>query len=431
VARILLVDDDPDQIEIRQMILEREGHPVIAAATVEEAAGACRDSVLDVVLMDLAIPDPADGQRLIRELRAARPELPIYVLSGWTSHFERCTERKMVQQVLQKPVKTELLLNLLRTVFALALLVLAPTVKADEITAHAPILFGRPDTAGGTSDEPLLMYCERKQDSGNTILEYTVVFSNEDGGTSTRALMARWGRTTDIEHVYRVMLAPGGKVLSEVIQTRDHKDVKFEGSYEGLRPQLAVITKNNMVGPGNNGRRFELAPKLVDLSGASREQVMDDHPWIYRRTSEELAAEGKVRPFGAVDGEKISDPRNYVYIEAKVSNRDSRWAAAVRLRGSPIWRQSHLGRPDYAIERSGWARTSVELPPGTPAEAVAEIGFECLVEGKATAGECRVEAVRKVFLLGGNYEPRPPIWSLDRTVAVESGKMASFALHGN
>lgn len=412
------------------MILEREGFAVVSATSADEAMEACREAAPDVVLMDLALPEPADGQRLIRGLRTVSAEMPIYVLSGWTAHFERSTERQMVQHVLQKPVKTDLLLRLLRAVAMVALL-LAPCGVAADIAEYAPVLFGRPDTAGGTSDEPLLMYCERKSEGENTILEYTVIFSNEDGGTSTRALMARWGRATDIEHVYRVTLGRGGRVVSEIIQTRDHKDVKFDGAYEGRRPLLAVITRNNMVGPGNSGRRFALKPKLVDLSGASREQVMDDHPWIYRRMAEELASEGKLRPFGRVDGEKISDPRNYVYIEAKIANRDSRWAAAVKVRGSRVWRQSHLGRPDYAIERSGWVRTAIELPPGTRAEAIGQIGFECLVEAKATAGECRVEAVRKVFLLGENYEPGRSIWSLGNSVTVESGKLAAFSVHGN
>ena len=35
-------------------------------------------------------------------------------------------------------------------------------------------------------------------------LRYSVVFSNEDGGTPSDRLMATWGRLTDIEYVYAV-----------------------------------------------------------------------------------------------------------------------------------------------------------------------------------------------------------------------------------
>ena len=65
------------------------------------------------------------------------------------------------------------------------------------------MLFARLNTVGRFSDIPLLLYCERLKDEGEDVLQYTVIFSNEDGGTSTRTLMARWGRTTDIEYVYR------------------------------------------------------------------------------------------------------------------------------------------------------------------------------------------------------------------------------------
>src|SRR5215475_8908100 len=65
--------------------------------------------------------------------------------------------------------------------------------------ARAPIIYARPDTVGKYSDVPLLTYYESERPGANDRLAYTVIFSNEDGGTQTTALMARWGRTTDIE----------------------------------------------------------------------------------------------------------------------------------------------------------------------------------------------------------------------------------------
>lgn len=45
---------------------------------------------------------------------------------------------------------------------------------------------------------------------GHRVLEYSLVWSNEDGGTDTPALMARWGRSTDIEWIYRVEVDQAG-----------------------------------------------------------------------------------------------------------------------------------------------------------------------------------------------------------------------------
>src|SRR5439155_1624837 len=49
--------------------------------------------------------------------------------------------------------------------------------------AFAPILHARPDTLERFSDLPLLMWCERETIPGGVRLRYSVIFSNEDGGT--------------------------------------------------------------------------------------------------------------------------------------------------------------------------------------------------------------------------------------------------------
>jgi len=289
-----------------------------------------------------------------------------------------------------------------------------------DLMAHAPVIYAREDTLGRFSDVPLTAYCERLAENGRRLLQYTMVFSNEDGGTSTRALMARWGRTTDIEYVYRVYLDADGRPERMTIQTRDHKEVDFEGAREGTHPVLYVVTRNNMVAAeGPQTLRYQLAPRLIDLTAASRERVMDEDPLLNRVMAQELHREGKLRPFGSVEAEKISDPRNYLYVEMKLANRNSALAVLVRLQGEHRWRSSNLGRWDYAISRDGWVRTTVELPPGTTGAGIAELGFQCLViptriNGKdlwPEAGSCRLEALRRVFLLDGEYRSGADLWA--------------------
>jgi hypothetical protein len=296
------------------------------------------------------------------------------------------------------------------------------------VFAHAPVLFARGNTIGKFSDIPLLTYCERLQENGRPVLQYTVIFSNEDGGTSTRGLMARWGRTTDIEYVYRAYFDSQGNVTRAIIQSRDHKDIEFSGPFMGRHPLLMPVTDNNMVAPeGPSPVRYQLVPIMVDLSGSSREKVMEDHPVTWRVMTRELVREGKLRPFGAVDGEKISDPRNYLYIEANVTNKDSRTVAVVRLQGENRWRFADLGRFDYGIERSGWIQTAVELPPGTTPDRLAEIGFACRVEtNKQVSGVCRIEQVRKAFFLNEEYRPGTPVWSMSARQEIPSGEVFTW-----
>ena len=80
----------------------------------------------------------------------------------------------------------------------------------DPALAHAPFMYLRPNTIHRYSDIPLLCWYEwldlpagdskAKSPAGTgKTLQFSMVFSNEDGGTDTQALMARWGRTLDIE----------------------------------------------------------------------------------------------------------------------------------------------------------------------------------------------------------------------------------------
>ena len=59
-------------------------------------------------------------------------------------------------------------------------------------------------------------------ESGSRWLKYSVIFSNEDGGTPGVALMARWGRTTDIELAYEVEVR-NGRAVQGRYQGPDHR----------------------------------------------------------------------------------------------------------------------------------------------------------------------------------------------------------------
>jgi hypothetical protein len=305
---------------------------------------------------------------------------------------------------------------------------------SSDVLANAPVLYARANTIGKFTDIPLIVYCERLSDNGTPFLQYTVIFSNEDGGTSTRALMARWGRTTDVEYVYRAFASRA------TIQASGHKEVEFHGQRDGTHPLLMPITDNNMIGEADNPTpiRYQIAPILVDLTGHSREEVIDQHPIAYDVMAKELQREGKLRPYGAVDGEKVSDPADYLYFEMKLAKRESFVATLVHLKGDPRWYSSHLGHADFAIRTwtrgaaesaSGFVRTTVELPPGTRPDQISEIGFECIVGEKAAADSpCRVEAVTKCFFLDRDYRPGPTVWTLATSQEIAAGQIWTSAL---
>ena len=77
MPRILVVEDDADQLEMRRLILTHAGYEVAIAQNAAEAID--RLPGCQIVLMDLRLPAPEDGLRLIA---AASGAAKIIVLSG-------------------------------------------------------------------------------------------------------------------------------------------------------------------------------------------------------------------------------------------------------------------------------------------------------------------------------------------------------------
>jgi CheY-like chemotaxis protein len=77
MARILVVEDDTSQLEMRKQILEHAGHEVITAQDASQALE--RWQGCPIVVMDLRLPEPGDGLRLIQAIAG---KARIIVLSG-------------------------------------------------------------------------------------------------------------------------------------------------------------------------------------------------------------------------------------------------------------------------------------------------------------------------------------------------------------
>src|SRR5262249_39882655 len=123
----------------------------------------------------------------------------------------------------------------------------------------SPILYARANTIGRFTDLPLVMWYEVVPTRRGRQYRYSVIFTNEDGGTPTERVMATWGRTTDIEFVYGVEVDPLGNVLAEEFQGPGHEVPRFRGQHEGRHPLLWVSTDNNMVSEsGTTAVRYAL-----------------------------------------------------------------------------------------------------------------------------------------------------------------------------
>ena len=151
----------------------------------------------------------------------------------------------------------------------------------------------------------------------------------------------------------------------------------------------------------------------------------------YAVMAKELTREEKLRPFGVAAGEKISDPRNYLFVDYSATLTDAALTVLVRTSDGKLY-ASDLGRADVAIARSGYVRTTVELPPGTTREKIAELSFECRVappaknDPSAHSGQCVLGRVSKLFLLQNDYTPGKSFWQMTEPVTLSTGRGISF-----
>jgi hypothetical protein len=278
------------------------------------------------------------------------------------------------------------------------------------VTAHAPALWLRSDTISVSTDLPLAMYAEDMRVKGTGVLRYSVIFSNEDGGTATPALLARWGRTTDIEMAYEEEWRDG-RVVTARYQGPDHRVLEYAGARQGEHPSLVTATLNNVfLDRGRTAVRVTMVPTLVDLQSATRESVMDRQPWIYRRMADELQEEGKAAVFG--------DVREYLYVDARLTLSGSAVAASARGEDG-TWRSSDRGLKELTVDRNGWVRIAIPRSRGAT-----DVGFQCYPT-KPAAGTCRVE-ISRVLSLDETYKPGP-----DRgagTLDLQTGEMRAIAL---
>jgi hypothetical protein len=290
---------------------------------------------------------------------------------------------------------------------------------------HAPVLELRADTIGEQTDLPLYAYAERHAAAADSTWRYTIVFSNEDGGTPTRALLARWGRTTDIEQVYEVSTS-AGRVTREVFQGPDHVTRAFTGRRQGEAPVLLVATLNNMVlDRGRSLAAVRLVPAVVDLSEATRESTMDERPWVYRVMEGELAAEERIAADAPLDDRwprVAPGPSWHLFLEARLRlDRTVAVAWVTDRAGRRLW--SHYGKLPLAIDRDGWVRSAVALGPD-PLGSIAQIGWACLAAPDAErGGSCEIEASR-AFVLTGAYRPGANLVLPGRLVMKPGGEAA-------
>ena len=114
---ILYVEDDQDFRDSVRTALESAGYVVVEASSGEEGLRRCEETRPDLILVDLMMEEVDAGTTLVRDLKAAGCNVPIFVLSTVGDALSTSTDYTSLglAGVLQKPIDFDALLTLIAT----------------------------------------------------------------------------------------------------------------------------------------------------------------------------------------------------------------------------------------------------------------------------------------------------------------------------
>lgn len=117
MAKILVVDDEPDMVEMIKAALEGAAYQVIAAYDGQEGVEKAKSEKPDAIILDIMMP-VKDGFTACKELKGdpACRDIPVLILTGVSDHFADSRYAKSMgleldaEDYIDKPIDPKVLL---------------------------------------------------------------------------------------------------------------------------------------------------------------------------------------------------------------------------------------------------------------------------------------------------------------------------------
>lgn len=118
MARILLIEEEPNAAEIAAVICKEDGHECATVSSVATALDRLQQEPFDLVILDHSPSRELelDFVAALRQKEATR-ELPLILLTALSDAERRVLERAGVTRALPKPFSIQMLQTLLRQLF--------------------------------------------------------------------------------------------------------------------------------------------------------------------------------------------------------------------------------------------------------------------------------------------------------------------------
>ena len=109
--RLLLVEDEPEILNLLRDMLRLKGHRVVAMSDGEKALELIDSSQFDLVLTDLGMP-VVSGWEIAKRAKAKNPKIPVVMITGWGAQYEDIDlASRGVDLMLAKPLSWDKLLS--------------------------------------------------------------------------------------------------------------------------------------------------------------------------------------------------------------------------------------------------------------------------------------------------------------------------------
>jgi DNA-binding NtrC family response regulator len=114
MATVLILDDEPVIREVLGSVLAKAGHATREAATAAEGLQRLEKEPIDLLLLDLMLPD-RPGLEVLVEVRARHPEIPVIVVTAYSSVESAITAmREGAFHYIPKPFRNEEVVHVVR-----------------------------------------------------------------------------------------------------------------------------------------------------------------------------------------------------------------------------------------------------------------------------------------------------------------------------
>jgi DNA-binding response OmpR family regulator len=122
MAKILIVDDDPDVVEAVKMVLSKANHTVEWASNRADGMAAIQTAKPDLLILDIMMELPDDGITMAQELRKNGFDRPVLIMTSIAKvtgmRFGKDDEVIPANDFVEKPIMPSVLIEKVNSMLA-------------------------------------------------------------------------------------------------------------------------------------------------------------------------------------------------------------------------------------------------------------------------------------------------------------------------